>query len=389
MPNDILKYAKELMELSEKLKSYESTDPKKEKQVLKKISITAKNLEYFLKHEKPEEKKIRTSKEEEKKYLKDIELTREEVKEYLKRLKKEQKEKEKPKTYQTYKTNFYAKIANYFMENLSFYLIKNYPEEFKNLFFDLKSADIRILSQTYLSIILFSTAIAFPIGTLLAFIFTFNILLSLFIGIILSGLTFAVTYYYPSIAKVERGKRIKQELVFAIVHMAAVAGSGAHPIKIFELLVDSHEYKDIEVELQRILNYINLFGYSLSTSLRAVAATTPSDDFKDLLHGMSSTIETGGDIKDYLKEKAEDALVQYKFDQKKQLEALSTYSDVYTGILIAAPLLFMVTLAILEKISPAIGGIPISLIANLSVFVLLPFLNIIYILFLSSMRSQI
>ena len=132
-----------------------------------------------------------------------------------------------------------------------------------------------------------------------------------------------------------------------------------------------------------------MFGYSLSASLIAVAYRTSSDEFKELLHGMSSTIETGGDIKDYLQEKSSDALMQFKFDQKKKLEALSTYSDIYTGILIAGPLLFIVTLAILEKISPELGGISIGLIANLSVFLALPLLNIFYILFWQSVRSEI
>ena len=117
--------------------------------------------------------------------------------------------------------------------------------------------------------------------------------------------------------------------------MSAVAGSGAHPLKIFELIVDSGEYKEIGEEFKKILNYLNLFGYSLSTSLRTVAMNNPSSDLKELLNGMASTVETGGDIKAYLYDKSNDALVRYRLQQRKHLESLQAYSEVYVGILIA------------------------------------------------------
>jgi len=62
---------------------------------------------------------------------------------------------------------------------------------------------------------------------------------------------------------------------------------------------------------------------------------------------------------------------------------------VYTGFLIAGPLLFVVTFAILEKVSPLIGGIPIGTLATLGTFVLLPFLNILFILFLETTKTGV
>ena len=159
-------------------------------------------------------------------------------------------------------------------------------------------------------------------------------------------------------------------------------------VKIFELIVDSNEYKEVEEEFKKKLNYLNLFGYSLSTSLRTVAMDNPSHDLKELLNGMASTVETGGDIKAYLEDKAGDSLVKFRLEQRKHLESLQAYSEVYVGILIAAPLLFVVTLAILEKISGKLFGISISLIALLGTFILLPLLNILFILFLETSRSE-
>src|SRR3990167_1596153 len=175
---------------------------------------------------------------------------------------------------------------------------------------------------------------------------------------------FAVYVYTLSIIATRR-RKIKSDLVFATVHMAAISGSGVHPVKIFKLLLESKEYKYIESEFKKILNHINLFGYSLSTALRSVAAQTPSYELKELLNGIVATIETGGDLKKYLQDKAADTLATYRLDQKKYTDTLSTYSDVYTGILIAAPLLFLVTLAIINHLGGTIGALTVGAVANI------------------------
>ena len=45
--------------------------------------------------------------------------------------------------------------------------------------------------------------------------------------------------------------------------MAAVAGSGAQPIAMFNLVLSSEEYKGIRDEIKKIVNYVNLFGYDI------------------------------------------------------------------------------------------------------------------------------
>ena len=171
--------------------------------------------------------------------------------------------------------------------------------------------------------------------------------------------------------------------------MSTIAGSGAHPMKIFELIVDSKDYKELNWEFKKVLNYINLFGHNLSSALRVVSINTPSLELKEVFEGMASTIETGGDIKKYLYDKAKDSLLKFRLDQKKYVEKLSAYSEIYVGLLVAAPLLFIVTMAILEKISPLIMGFPISSVAKFGTFFLLPVVNILFILFLEATKTEI
>jgi len=253
----------------------------------------------------------------------------------------------------------------------------------------LRPANIKMLSKTYISILIFSTIISFPVLTLLAFLIFLSLGKALLFGFLGMVGTFIILYFYPDSVIRTRNKKIKAELVFAVPHMSAVAGSGAPPLQIFKLIVESGDYKEVGEEIKHILNYVNLFGYSLSTATKLVAKDTPSREFKELLNGIVSIIETGGDLKQYLSDKADDSIRQYRIDQAKYLAQISTYSDVYTGVLIAAPLLFIVTLAVLEKISPTIGGMSVGTVASTGTFVLLPVLNLMFILFLEMTKSEI
>ncbi len=329
---------------------------------------------------------IYISQKEKEKYMKELNLENKQIRKALKREKKSDKKQVSASV--VYKTNFYAKLSNFFMENLSFQIGKKNPHFMQPLLRALVASNIRILSKTYISMILFSALVSFPIALITLFLLTSNVLISISSSILISAVVFGIVYGYPFMIANERKAKIDQELVFGVVHMASVAGSGAQPINIFKLLVDSNEYDELKEELKRVLNYVNIFGHNLSTALKSVANSTPSMDLKELFSGMISTIETGGDIRQYLSDKSKDSLNKYRLDQKRRLESIATYSEVYTGFLIAGPLLFIVTFAILEKVSPMVSGIPISLLAKLGTFVLLPVLNILFVLFLETNRGN-
>jgi len=340
--------------------------PLPEKETLKYLKLTKKDLA---------------------KLKEEINITNDEIKEFIKKNKKKKPEEIKP-IYSIYKPSQLGKVANTFFEGLTFSLTKKYPELFKSLTNDIKKVNINMLTKTYISIMFLFTAISLPFFLILCFL-VFGGFKSVLYALVGSILTFVLFYNYPSSLVNSRKKKIKNDLPFAIVHMSAVAGSGAKPIDIFNLLNQSGEYRELGKEINRILNYVNLFGYDLSTALKAVAQTTPSPEFKELLNGMVSTIETGGDLDEYLKGKAMGALNTYRLDRKRYVEALATYSDIYTTILVAAPLLFVVVLAIINAIGGKISGFEIADIAVYGTYGLIPLLNIGYMVFLSISQPEI
>ena len=338
-------------------------------------------------------KKFYVSKHTRKRYIHDIGAS-EEILDRLTK-KKEKKIKEVPE-YTVYQTSSYGKLSNFFAGFITRLVVNGYPRFYSNISHSLRTADMKIFSQTYISRQIFTSVLLFLLFFLLSvsvnFLFNnvliFTVVTTLAISMLVGIITFGFFYYYPATIASGRSRLIKNDLPFVIIHMAAVAGSGAKPISIFRLIASSHEYKGVEGEIKKIVNYVNLFGYDLSTAMKTVATSTPSLKFRDLLTGMVATIESGGSLKSYLSQMSEDAMNTYRLERKKYVDTLSTYSDVYTGILIAAPLLFIVTLAIINHLGGTIGTLTVGAVANIGTYIAMPFLNVVFILFLNIIQPE-
>lgn len=316
-----------------------------------------------------------------------------EIKAFVRRLKKKGRGEEEKIKYSAYSYNLLGGYANVLFNKISIELARKYPEYFKGLYQNLRLANIRVFSNTYINLGILGSCIGFVVALFSGlFLFELNILgilQILMFAIFIFFLTGFIFYYYPKVIVDSRRREIRNDLPFAIMHMAAVAGSGAKLVDIFGMLLRSDEYKALSGEIKRIMNYVNLFGYNLTNALKNVAATTPSTEFKELLNGMIGSIESGGSIKSFLKSKAEDTLIRYRLDRKKYVEVLGTYSDIYTAILIAAPLLFVIVLVLISIVGDKLGGLEISFIEKLGTFVVVPALNIGFIVFMNIIQPDL
>jgi flagellar protein FlaJ len=171
--------------------------------------------------------------------------------------------------------------------------------------------------------------------------------------------------------------------------MAAVAGSGVNPVAMFKLISMSDEYGEICKEMQKVVDFIDVFGYDLTTAIKTVALATPSPRLKEYLNGIISTINSGGDIKGYLVVKSGEAMLAYRLEREKYTEAITTYSDMYTGILVAAPLFFIAALSLVSILGGNIGGISVDALVAFGTYVAIPILNIMFILFLELNQPQV
>lgn len=296
------------------------------------------------------------------------------------------KKKEKPGT-AIHKPNKYARISNKLFRNYS----EKLTPQFDGLSKDLKKANIRFLLSSYLSMAIMSTVITFLFGILLfgALLFiNINNWRFFMLPFGFAGLAMAAFYLYPASEASSVQKKISQELPFATIHMAAIAGSNIEPTKIFKIIIMSSEYPNIGKEIKKVITQIDIYGYDLVTSLKNVAIRTSNKKLSELFSGMATNISTGGALKNYLKKKSEDFLIDYRLERQKYKDLAGTFMDVYISILIAAPLILMMMFIVMNMAGLGMAGLDITTLLILSVVGVIV-VNIIFIVVLNIKQPKV
>ncbi len=270
------------------------------------------------------------------------------------------------------------------------WLVEKYIVNFEPLKQHLRGARINILLKTWVSIIFFTTTVAYfatlaaviVLGMFVEFFILLYMVIVVFIPILGASFTFLLMYMYPIQKAKSRANSIENNLPFAVTHMSATASSGIPPEFMFNLIAGFEEYGEISKEAQMVVKNIRSFGSSSVAAMKNVASQTPSKDLREILLGISSTIETGGNLSAYLKEMSDKALFGYRIKREKYLKTLSTYADIYTALLVAAPLFMLSTLATMSIIGGDIMGFTTSEIVTIMTWALLPFMNITFLAFI-------
>ena len=263
-------------------------------------------------------------------------------------------------------------------------------EQFETLKSDLKMANIDILFRTYVSELILSTIVSGVLAASVSLVYSFvagigmmgAARLTFGVSVTAPVIIFVAGYTIPGRIAKKRERSIDANLPFALNHLSAISSSGLPPASLFELLESFDEYGEIQTEAKRITERTNVFGEDITTALDEISKTTPSQRFAGLLRGLKSTIDTGGDLSDFINERAEEELFRYNVRKEKEIERLSTYASFYTALLIAAPVFLVVVLAIINLLQEQVAGFKVTNLMFLGIHVLIPFLNLAFIIFL-------
>jgi flagellar protein FlaJ len=265
-----------------------------------------------------------------------------------------------------------------------------YMKYFEHLKPKLLEASMQVLLKTWICIIIMTAVLSLIVSvlliTVLFFIFAFDSVLFIIMLVsvppMTAALVFFIFYIYP-IQKAERTKNsIDTNLPFALAHINAIASSGIPPEYMFEMLTESKEYGEIAKQANLIVRNIKMLGMSSVAAMNSVAERTPSPTFKQVLTGISTTMEKGGNIVRYIGEMTDKALFDYRIKREKYLKTLSTYADIYTALLVAAPLMLLSVLGIMSIIGGTILGLTIEQLIILMTWVVMPALNISFLAFI-------
>ena len=262
--------------------------------------------------------------------------------------------------------------------------------DFQNLRAAIVSSRLNIMSSVYISTMILYLLLAGPLAFMLVLLFELlsgltlisPLLDAFLVAATAEALTFSAFWGYPILKSRAIAADIEANLPFVLIHMQTIARSGAPPAALFKLVSEFKEYGEITEEFRRIVRNIETFGMSEINAIKDVILKTPSSTLKDLLSGMITTIQSGGKLSDYLSQRAEEIVFEYRLSRRQRADMLATYADIYTIILIAAPLILVIVLTIIGTIGGAVFGLPPQMLIQLCVYGFVPLLNIMFLAFL-------
>lgn len=269
--------------------------------------------------------------------------------------------------------------------------LKRFPDYFSPLKEEIKFANMGVIFEVYVGRMIFISLFSFfavflHMFTMLTLFGGFPLWFSapgaLMISSIISFLILIIFHSYPYQIMSSRKMSIETNMPFALNHLTAIAASGVPPATMFRLLMGVKEYGQVAEEAKTIVRNMETFGMDMMTSIKQVADSVPSDKFREFLYSIISTIETGGDLKRFLRNVTQEALFEYKLMRERYLSTLQTYADFYTAVLIAAPLFFISILSVMAMIGGTIMGMTIIDAMKAGVYILIPLLNITFIAFI-------
>lgn len=260
-------------------------------------------------------------------------------------------------------------------------LLAPYLDYFDDLKFNLKRANMRLSLHEYLAKIAFVSFLGFVAAILTGSVFItllfppditsliYSYTTSVLLSIAFAAILFFLGYYYPSLKAKAMGAKIDRAIPFAAFYMATSASSGIHPIEVFRLL--SLRGGAVGHEAERIYTDVNALGMRLTDAMQKAASRSSSAQFADLLWGMSSTINSGGDIEAYLKGRTRTFMSQYRRSLEEYSKQIALYTEIYITLIIIGSLFFIILIAI---ISP-LGTGNTLLIQTFLVFFLIPLVS--------------
>jgi flagellar protein FlaJ len=272
-----------------------------------------------------------------------------------------------------------------------------YAEYFLSVKEALPKADVRIPFRVFMANAFFLTFIAYLVSLAATIItlqfFTLPILLAVasvvFVPFLVASVSFVWIVFYPFQKAMIRRRNIEANLPFVIIHMSSIAEAGIPPYAMFRLISAFKEYGEVTKEMSKIARNIESFGMDPMRAVREIADRTPSDELREVLLGIVTTTESGGDIKAYLKAVGEQALFEWRIRRERFLQQMSTYAEFYVGIIIAAPLFLVALFAIMGMIQPTIAGFSILDLTKLSIYLFIPAINVAFLAFLRTIEVEV
>lgn len=153
----------------------------------------------------------------------------------------------------------------------------------------------------------------------------------------------------PDLRATTRARDINAKLPYALNYLATMASAGGTPEQIFASLAKQPIYGAVAHEAAWITRDVNLLGMDIVTALSRAIERSSSAKMQDLLQGAITSLTSGGDLRTYFTNKADQYLYENRQDQKRFLDGLGVLAESFVTVVVAAPLFLIVILSVMTS----------------------------------------
>ena len=147
-------------------------------------------------------------------------------------------------------------------------------------------------------------------------------------------------------------KKIDRELPYFITVVTLLATSGIGPYYIFQKIREINLLPAVKVEADKILKRIDVLGMDPLTAMGKAKENPSSQSLGEFLGGYVSSIQTGGNVINYLKSKMTGAFDRYAEIEKQSISKVQALVESYMTLQIVVLAVYI--------ISTAVGSNPLS-----------------------------
>jgi archaeal flagellar protein FlaJ len=265
---------------------------------------------------------------------------------------------------------------------------------FRDMDTNLQKAALKFNFKAYVSLTIFTTAVAAVIAgvavpAFLTVVFEVPLFPTLLFGLgaaLLVGAFSVVGFYFYPIYQADKHRReIDDELPFTAGYMAILATAGVSPEKIFAALASLKQPLAASSEAKDVVRHVNLFGMDIISALEKASGRTPSKKLQEILEGIISTMHSGGNLAEFLREKFKANIRLRKLSLKKFGNTLSMLAEVYVALLLTAPLLFVIMLSVMSVMGGgSLGGFSSDMLLQIITYVAIPVCAVIFLIIVDS-----
>jgi len=203
-------------------------------------------------------------------------------------------------------------------------------------------------------------------------------------GVIGFAIGFGALVMLPYIRASGREREINTLLPDTIAFMYALSVGGMNQLEIVRATARADDtYGEVAEEFQSIVLETEYFDTDYRTAVQNQAIETPSDALGQFLTDMLSILDSGGDMTRFLEDQKDKHIRTAKQEQKKQLDTLELFGEMYMTLSLF-PLLLIIILVIMTMM----GGGGSETMLYLTVYGLIPVIGVAFLVMVSTVTQD-